>query len=178
MNPPLEIFEQHNIQYDWKTLYAGLILERIEERAIVDYAVDYLTAHPDTNNPHIIELAWGGEEIDYEKLLALITGRSWTYDRSVESDEWSIESRKWRFGVLVTLSMEDQEESDLLEKVAGVYADFHYPEEMEPFIHYLPPSQDTGSLSDSIERPVSGLMDEFRRFLRSEQQYLQNGGTH
>ncbi|MGD7048813.1 DUF2247 family protein [Rossellomorea marisflavi] len=178
MNPPLEIFEQHNIQYDWKTLYAGLLLERIEERAIVDYAVDYLTAHPDTNNPHIIELAWGGEEIDYEKLLALITGRSWTYDRSVESDEWSIESRKWRFGVLVTLSMEDQEDRDLLEKVAEVYADFHYPEEMEAFIHYLPPSQDTGSLPDSIEGPVSGLMDEFRRFLRNEQQYLQNGGTH
>lgn len=50
--------------------------------------------------------------------------------------------------------------------------------EMEAFIHYLPPSQDTGSLPESIEGPVSGLMDEFRRFLRSEQQYLQNRGTH
>ena len=52
MKLPLEIFEQHNIPYDWKTLYAGLILGRIEERAIVDYAVDYLTAYGYKQSPH------------------------------------------------------------------------------------------------------------------------------
>ena len=66
-----------------------------------------------------------------------------------------------RLAVLASLKSEGQE---LLDDIEGVYADFGYPSDMEPFIYYMP-SEDGAS-------SVGALIDRFRSFLTSERRRL------
>ena len=66
-----------------------------------------------------------------------------------------------RYALLASLSSQGQE---LLDEIEGIYADFNYPKDMEPFIYYMP-SSDENSSTDS-------LIDLFRAFLTKEKNRL------
>ena len=66
-----------------------------------------------------------------------------------------------RLAVLSSLSSSGQ---DLLDDIEGVYADFGYPSDMEPFIYYMP--------NDEGDSSPEALIDRFHAFLSSERKRL------
>ncbi|MBD1221954.1 DUF2247 family protein [Virgibacillus halodenitrificans] len=171
----LDIFKQNKIKYDWKTLYVGFKLDLIKYSDIVNYAVEFLTKHPENSDQNIIQLAWGGNEIDYENLLVDILKDSHINDFNLDADLWQLEKRKWRFGILAYLKMKYQDDfEELLNKITEVYADFNYPEDMDTFINYLEPKDGFNPSQYPKEDNVIRLINLFNYFMKQEQAYLQN----
>jgi len=58
----------------------------------------------------------------------------------------------------------------LLHDIESVYADFDYPEDMEPFIYYMPyhPMDDDAAIDDKKQI----LINRYNRFLESEARYI------
>ncbi|EST12732.1 DUF2247 family protein [Sporolactobacillus laevolacticus] len=170
----INIFKKNKINYDWKTLYVGFNLGLIKNSDITNYAVDFLGSHSESDNQNIVELAWGGNDIDYERLLRNILRESNVDDLVPDSDVWQLETRKWRFGILTDLEiMYQNDPEELLNKIAEVYADFDYPEDMDSFINYLTPKAGYDPSLYSPKENVARLMNYFNVFLNKEQQYLQ-----
>ncbi len=118
------------------------------------------------------------DDFDYENLLVDILKESHTNDLNLDADVWQFEKRKWRFGKLAYLKMKHQDDYEgLLNKVAEVYADFNYPEDMDSFINYLEPKDGFNPSQYSKEENVVRLINLFNDFLNKEHQYLQNDNT-
>lgn len=178
MDISIDNFKQNKIRYDWRTLYVGLKLDIIKYSDIVNYAVEFLTKHPDISNQNIVQLAWGGDEIDYESLLVNILKESHINNLNLDANVWQFEKRKWRFVILAYLKMNHQNDFEgLLNKVAEVYADFNYPEDMDNFINYLEPKDGFNPSQYSKEENVTRLINLFNDFMNKEHHYLQNGNT-
>ncbi|MCM3141850.1 DUF2247 family protein [Brevibacillus sp. MER 51] len=173
-----DIFKQSKINYDWKTLYVGLKLGLINYSDITKCAVEFLASHPDSNNHNIIQLAWGENDFDNEELLMNIINESNFNDLSPDSDIWNFEKRKWRFGILSNLKNSYQGDSEeMLNKIAEVYVDMDYPEDMEDFINYLTPKDGYNPSLYSHEENVTRLVRLFNQFLANEKEYLENSIT-
>ncbi|WP_339191771.1 DUF2247 family protein [Bacillus sp. FSL K6-1003] len=174
MSVYVDVLKQYKIKYDWKTLYVGLKLDLINYGDVTNYAVDFLTRHPETNDQNIIQLAWGDQDFDYESLLLSILKESNIDGLNLDADALQVEKRKWRFGMLVFLKKKHQKDSEeLLNQIAEVYADFNYPEDMDSFINYLP-SKDNLQSKYSKEENIARLINLFNEFLNKEHKYLQN----
>ncbi|MBU8773147.1 DUF2247 family protein [Cytobacillus oceanisediminis] len=175
MDISVDIFKHNKINYDWRTLYVGMKMDVIKINDITNYAVEFLANHHEINNPNIIQLAWGGEDIDYECLLENILNDSNIKELNLDSDVWEIEKRKWRFGILAYLNIKHQDDyEELLNKIAEVYADFNYPEDMDSFINYLTPQDNTNPSLYSKEENITRLINLFYDFLNKEHRCLQN----
>ncbi|MCI1696916.1 DUF2247 family protein [Aneurinibacillus aneurinilyticus] len=173
MSVSTDIFEQSKIHYDWKTLYVGLKLGLINFTDITKYAIDFLASHPDSDNQNIIQLAWGENDFDYEQLLMNLLKESNVDDLFPDSYVWEYEKRKWRFGILSYLKNAHQDDfEELLNKIAEVYADMDYPEDMEDFINYLTPKDGYNPSLYSHEENVARLVNLFNYFLDKEKQYF------
>ncbi|KAA6450396.1 DUF2247 family protein [Bacillus swezeyi] len=175
MNYSTNILNENNINYDWKTLYVGLKLGLIESSDITDFAVEFLTSNPESNNQNIIQLAWGDNDIDYARILENLIKDSNVNDLFPGSDVWNFEKRKWRFGILMYFKKIYQDDfGELLNKVAEVYADMEYPEDMDSFINYLTPTDGYNPSLHSQEENTARLINLFNMFLNKEKQYLKN----
>lgn len=173
-----DIFKQSKINYDWKTLYVGFKLGLISNSDITKCAIEFLASHPDSNNQNIIHLAWGDNDFDYEELLMDLLKESNVNDLSPDSDVWQFEKRKWRFGILSNLKNTYRDDfEEMLNKIAEVYADLDYPEDMEDFINYLTPKDGYNPSLYSREENVARLVSLFIDFLDKEKQYLENDVT-
>lgn len=178
MDISIDKFKHNKIRYNWRTLYVGLKLDIIKYSDIVNYAVEFLTKHPDISNQNIVQLAWGGDEIDYESLLVNILKESHIINLNLDADVWQFEKRKWRFVILAYLKMKHQNDFEgLLNKVAEVYANFNYPEDMDSFINYLEPKDGFNPSQYPKEENVTRLINLFNDFMNKEHHYLQNGNT-
>ena len=173
MNISVNTLKQNNIKYDWITLYVGLKLDIIIHSDITQYAIDFLKKHPHTDNQNIIHLAWGEADMDYESLLEDVLKDFHTTNLNAEVRQF--EKRKWRFGTLVYLKMKYQDDlEELLNKVAEVYADFNYPEDMDSFINYLEPNDGFNPSKYSKEENLMRLINLFNKFIYKERHDLQN----
>jgi hypothetical protein len=172
INYSLRRLKQSNLHYDWKTIYVGYKLSIIKEGEVTQYAVEFLATYPHCENTSIVDLAWGEFDIDYERMLKGIVQELYGGEPIESSSVWEYEKRKWRFSILHDLDAEHKHSPQtLLHKIAEVYADFGYPEEMERFIYYMPSKGNTELLS-SEEDHIVGLICFFREFLRKEQRDL------
>ncbi|UOE63144.1 DUF2247 family protein [Priestia filamentosa] len=166
--------KQSNLHYDWKTIYVGYKLSIIKEAEVTQYTVEFLNTHPTCENSSIMELAWGEVDIDYERVLRGIIQELYGEELIGGSSLWEYEKRKWRFSILRDLDTEHKHSPQtLLHKIAEVYADFGYPEEMERFIYYMPSKENTELLS-SEEDHIVRLICFFYEFLRKEQRDLEH----
>ncbi|MNW42729.1 hypothetical protein D3C74_199090 [compost metagenome] len=175
MSFSIDIFKKSKINYNWTTLYVGLKLGLVSNSDITKYAIEFLTSHPDSNNQNIIQLAWGEYDFDCEELLMNVLKESIVNDLSPDSDVWQVEKRKWRLGILSYLKTTYQDDyEEMLNKIAEVYADMDYPEDMEDFINYLTPKDGYNPLLYSHEENVARLVNLFNSFLDKEKQNLGN----
>ncbi|SFH95550.1 MULTISPECIES: DUF2247 family protein [unclassified Bacillus (in: firmicutes)] len=175
MDYSIDILKQSKIKYDWKTIYVGLELSIIKNNDITNYAVEFLSTHQECNNPFIIELAWGKNDIEYRRILKNILEELNGEELLKDSGLWKFEKRKWRFSILKHFKVMHQDEpKELLNKIVEVFADFDYPEDMERLINYMPSKDGYNPLLYSEEENIVRLISFFNDFLHKEQQYLQN----
>ncbi|MCP1528021.1 MULTISPECIES: DUF2247 family protein [Bacillus] len=175
MKSSIEVLKTYNIHYDWKTIYVGIRLDLISYKEISKYAVEYLSNHIECENSLILELAWGAgdPDEDYRKLQMVLVE---LYNDLIEeeSSQWDIEKRKWRYGITSHLKEINKNSTEkLLDELSEVYADFGYPEDMEPFIHYMPPSDGYNPLLYSKEENINRLASLFEEFLQKEKAFVQ-----
>lgn len=164
----IDSFKKNNIECNWRTLYVGLELHLITNIDITNYAIEFLANHPEINNQDIIQLAWGGDEYDPKDLLENILK-----DLEDTSSYINFEKRKWRFCILESLKKEYENDiQELLDKVAEVYADFNYPEDMENFVNYLSPKDGYIPSQHTKEENVARLIKFLNDFLKKEHNYL------
>ncbi|MCO4852536.1 DUF2247 family protein [Bacillus vallismortis] len=167
MKITLNTFKVHHVNYDWKTLYVGLKQEWINKIEVMNYAVEFMMEHPNVQQEEILELAWGDKDNIEETILNIIR---------VEIDSfYAVEKRKWRYVIFLEIKLKYTNHVELLSKLAEVYADMNYPEDMEGFIYYQP-SNDAGNRHlHSYEKNINRLCNLFQDFLVKEKQYIQNG---
>ncbi|WP_353855654.1 DUF2247 family protein [Bacillus sp. Bos-x628] len=175
MKYTIEILKKHKIHYDWKTIYVGIRLDLISYKEISKYAMEFLSNHAECENSLILDLAWGAgdQDEDYKKLQMILIE---LYSELIEeeSSQWDIEKRKWRYGITAHLKEKNEDSPEkLLDELSEVYADFGYPEDMEPFIHYMPPSDGHNPLLYSKEENINRLLSLFEEFLQKERAFAQ-----
>ncbi|MBP3041819.1 DUF2247 family protein [Bacillaceae bacterium Marseille-Q3522] len=175
MNCSIDICRHSKINFDWKTLYVGLKLGLISYSDISKFAIEYLESHTDSNNQYIIHLAWDNNDSDCDEILMNVLKESKVNHLFPDSDVWQLEKRKWRFYILSYLkNMYQSDFDELLNKIAEVYADMDYPEDMDNFINYLTPKDGYNPSQYSHEENVARLIKFFNNFLNKEQSYLEN----
>ncbi|MCY9402612.1 DUF2247 family protein [Bacillus spizizenii] len=161
MKITLNTFKVHHVNYDWKQGW----INKIE---VMNYAVEYLMNHPVVQQEEILELAWGDKDEIEEAILNII--------RVEENSFYAIEKRKWRYVILLEVkSKYSDHATELLDKLAEVYADMNYPEDMEGFIYYQPSNNGCNPLLYSYEKNINRLCNLFQDFLVKEKQNIQNG---
>ncbi|QRZ94963.1 DUF2247 family protein [Bacillus subtilis] len=163
----LNTFKVHYVNYDWKTLYVGLKQGWINKIEVMNYAIEYLMNHPGIQQEEILELAWGDKDDIEETILNII--------RVEENSFYAIEKRKWRYVILLEVkSKYNDHATELLGKLAEVYADMNYPEDMEGFIHYQPSHNGCNPHLYSYEKNINRLCNLFQAFLVKEKQNIHN----
>ncbi|MBC1924819.1 DUF2247 family protein [Listeria innocua] len=145
------------IDYDWKTIYVGIVQNFFGSKVISDYAVELM--EKDNNDDFVTELAWGVDSNDIQLVLFELQNRYFP-DLEEDSNDYKIEEQKLRFVYLSELNETVDDTEDLLKKIAEFYGNNGYPESMVEFINYMPQ-----------EVPISkeGLINKFHIFLSSEE---------
>ena len=85
---------------------------------------------------------------------------------------WTAEERKLRLCLLLELKQQIPNKRHLLEKIAKIYADFNYPEDMEEFIYYMP-AKNYDPAQYSFQENEDRLINLFYNFLEKEKSELQ-----
>jgi hypothetical protein len=165
-----DILKQNNIPYSWNTLRVGKKYNLIDNAQIADYAVEYLSDHPQETNQFIAELACCDKTMSIDDVLDRVAD---IVDAKIERDsiKWELEKRKLRFCILTYLKQHLSDKRELLDKIAQVYDDFSFPEDMEDFIYYMP-AKKFNPLEHSEEECMERLVRLFEDFLINEKKFL------
>jgi hypothetical protein len=169
------ILKENNIPYSWNTMRVGKKYNLIDNAQVAEYAVEYLSDHPQETNPFIVELACCDKTMSTDDVLDKVAD---TFDSKIDCDDstWELEKRKLRFYVLTYLKQHISDERELLDKIALVYDDFGFPKDMEDFIYYMP-AKNINSLEHSKEEPLGRLVRLFKEFLINEKKFLIGGNN-
>ncbi|AQT86324.1 hypothetical protein B1222_20995 [Paenibacillus larvae subsp. pulvifaciens] len=163
----LELFDKHKVEYNWGTLLEGLKLNLLNVREVGKYAERFISAKSQINNDILIELAWTKNSVEEVTNLieTLLKDIGFNYDIQVEN-------RKWRYCIIKNLRQVEKDNKILLEKVAEIYSDFDYPEDMEDVIYYIEPKDDYNPKIQSKEENVNRLIKKLDAFLEKEKEFL------
>jgi len=158
----LRWFQQAGLRLDWTDVHVGLVAGYIEPREAVLWAGEYRNQHPEEENALIHRLA--ATQVDESDTIRAIVAKL----ASSENGDGEHAKRKWRYLFLKRVLAQQVDPQQLLVDVERVYADFDYPEEMEPFIYYMPASEDISGLTPDQAR---------QRLLALARQFLDQEGT-
>ncbi|MEO3943965.1 DUF2247 family protein [Gorillibacterium sp. CAU 1737] len=158
-----QIFDEACVKYNWATVLVGLKLNCYPVEEVDDYAVRYMTEHPDTDNNFIQELVW--ENRNYEEVITLIENLLIDLKCNIN---FLLEERKWRYCILHAIRKDTEDGNVLLEKVAQVYSDFNYPEVMEDLIYYNEPKDGFNPLLHTTDENINRLIKKIDDFLALE----------
>ncbi|MBO0424011.1 DUF2247 family protein [Enterococcus plantarum] len=152
----LTSFKEKKVNYNWKTIYVGVIQKFFEPKVISDYAIELMELGNDDD--FINGLAWGVEPNDLQQVLFELKSKYFP-NLEEDSNDYKLEEEKLRFIYLSKLNDSISDEDDLLNRIAEFYSNNGYPEEMAGFINYMP---------QEIPTTKKGLIERFHDFLDSE----------
>jgi hypothetical protein len=116
----------------WADLRFGVANDLLSADAAFEYA--HVRLYPKRDPKSGVNISVLGKSVN-----ALVILREREVEHSVAIDEKSV-SRRWLWLVLAWLLENREKFDDALGIVDGIYADFAYPTEMEPFVRYMPAS--------------------------------------
>ena len=105
----------------WSTIFLGLKKGWVKRKDVIDYAVGLLMAG---NDDEAVALIAGGESLNDEELLNLISTQIANKDEFAALD-------KWRLANLLCIAESEDSDQEKLDKLQEVYAKFEYPKDME-----------------------------------------------
>lgn len=159
----LKLLDKYKLGYNWATILVGLKLDVIQPSDVSAFAERHIATPPQVTNDSILELAWTNNSFERATYLIETMLRSSNLPFDIE-----LERRKWRYCILKQLRDTEVDENILVRKLAVVYSDFDYPEDMERFIYYLEPRVDYDPKSNSYESNIERLVRELDLFLEKE----------
>ena len=165
----LSIFRENNINISWISIFVGYILKIINKDDVSLFAEIYLSEHEKCDYL-ISELILNKDECD--EILKKIIKKSVNRLPNENEEVWNFEKQKWRFGLLVKLKSENLKIVDLLYRIADIYAQFGYPNDMENIIYYLPPTDGYDPIKHTQNENYERLIRLFNDFLKREQLIL------
>lgn len=134
MKITLEMMEMANIPYSWNTIYTALLYDFIEITEVEKYAIILINQNEYVENSFYYDLLWGGKsKTDVIQMLL--------EEKLVELSNIMIEKEleKIKYVMLYCLNKNFHNSVEiLLTKIAEIYADFNYPEDMSHFVYYMP----------------------------------------
>lgn len=160
MNKIINIMSEHNIVYNWGTIYVAYSLKFITIQEIENFAIDYLDYRNISNE--INEIICGVNRLEMQMLLKIILSKT------LQIYDENLEKRKLRLAVLLFIEQKYKEQS-LLKKIEEVYTIFDYPTEMESLVYYMPYENNDNRLSGQ-ER----IIEDFKKFISSEKKAISN----
>jgi len=161
----IEIFKKYDIQVNWSTIYWGIKNSLLDLKSVSEYAVDFINKHPELDSPELLELAWDSDdESNAIKLLETIEKKQPDIFNLMNS----LDSEKWRYCILKSLRDSDLSNSDILDKVELVYADFDYPLELAGAVRYMPPQDGYNPTEYTKEENEQHMINKIDEFLESE----------
>lgn len=166
MQYTLNIFKKAGIPYSWNTIYIGRKIDLLYFEEVMNYAIEFLLAHPEIINPYIAELASGTQENLTDEMLtkALLT-MEYELPRK-DCPIWNLEKRKWQYCILWLLKNTLSNPVELLDAIRLVYKDFGCPSDMKNITCSL------STTSTSSKKRVLQAINLFNQFLISEKQHL------
>lgn len=162
----LTILKEHKININIETIIIGFNQGILSEQDIENIATKYLEENLKSPVNEIIELAWGNLE-KYKIIILLEEIKK----RTEISFDKNLEMKKWRFSKLIKIN-EMYKGEELLEKIAELYAEFNYPEDMENLIYYMPPKKSVKNKSNKKVNSNKNLFVRFSEFLEMEKEIL------
>ena len=160
---PLTIFDDSEILYSWQTIKVGFDLKRITLNEIQNYAIAFLKKHPNVINEYISEVIIGIKDYEMDSYLKNIILSLDDDIPEKNKQSWNLEWRKWRYCILNAMFHKINDKDKLLNSVAGLYADFGYPKDMEGFINYMP-----------AKEPLITPQEGQQRLLKNVEEFLLN----
>ncbi|EAD3255672.1 DUF2247 family protein [Listeria monocytogenes] len=149
--------KEKKVNYDWKTIYVGIIQNFFESKVISDYAIELMEQGKEDD--FTIDLAWGVDSDNLQQVLFEMKNQYFP-DLDETSNEYKLEERKLRFIYLSKLKETVNDNDYLLKKIAEFYGNNGYPEDMVGFINYM---------SQEVSTTKEDLINRFNSFLNSEQ---------
>ena len=170
----LDIFDNNDVKPSWNSVKVGWEIGCLDTNGIAKFACDYLETHPHCVNKYISELIFGVKEYEMENYIKNIYGSLHINYPQVETSQWNIEWRKWRFCIMSEACKKNLSQEELLSEIEGIYADFGYPTDMIPFIYYMP-SEERDSIDHlTPDEARRRLVDKLNQFLVEERRNIEN----
>lgn len=164
-----EIFSEYKIFFQWSTVYWGVNNDILDPREVSKYVIEFINDNPDIDIPEIFELAW--ENNDKGEILRLMESVS-AHNISKLDLVSEMDEKKWRYCILRDLVKNEKNQKVILKKVEEIYSDFGYPNEMIPFISYMPPTDGYNPSNHTSEDNTKRMIRFLDDYLTEEEKVL------
>jgi hypothetical protein len=161
-----KLFKDNTLEGSWNSVKVGWDLKYLDTDDIAAFALHFLEQNQHVINAHISDLILQEPNLNIDLILKKLFLSLTLEFPEKNSPLWNKEWRKWRYCVLMDLVKHVQNKEELLMKAEGVYVEFGRPEDMKPFIYYMP-ADDTISTGDR-EDTREHLLEKLRFFLEEE----------
>lgn len=159
MKITLNMMDVVGIIYSWKTIYIALLHDFIDMDEVEKYAIKKMESDLYEESEFINDLIWGGkgrEEIIYTMLETGLVKDPNLFEE--------YELNKIKYSILCYLKRQYIASNEvLLRKLAEVYADFNYPEDMSDFIYYMPTNNKETPTKEEGEKI---MISKFNKYLK------------
>lgn len=146
------------IELSWCDIRWGYEREIITSDIPIKEAERRVLAGSYTNHELELSFVVPGQSDEVTFLLKLLCSEC-------EIDDDSTVKQKWLFIVLGWLWDNRHNFNDPLNEIAGIYADFSYPAEIEGFVNYMPPSDGYDPAIHTEAENINRLMENWRYYL-------------
>ena len=157
IKPPLSFLLEYSV-LNWNDIVWAYRRKLIDWTVVVDFASKSMEDDIVTSN--ILEIAWISKE-DAHRIGALLD----EFPIVPKYEEAAIR-KKWLYLILAWIFECRDKISHPLKVVEAVYADFDYPEEIQSFIGYMPPTDGYQPNNHTLEENEVRLLNEWESFLR------------
>ncbi len=151
-------FIQDQSNLSWQDALWGVNNQMMELRETVNLAKNRVFAGSDDRRE--TELAWLDPSYTYraDELVRELAASEEAVDETLIQKKWLYLTLSWMFEHRTEID-------DPLTEVESVYANFDYPEEIENFVRYMPPTDGVDPKSYSKEENEQRMMEKWRWYL-------------
>jgi|SRR6056297_3241431 len=161
----ISIFKDYDIEMKWSTIYWGVKNSLLDLKSIPEFVINFMDDHPNIDIPELLELAWDNDnEAKVIDLLETLEKKQ----PDIFKLKDSCDMNKWRYCILKSLRESELSNSEILDKVELVYADFDYPVELAGAVRYMPPQDGYNPEKHTKEENEQHMLNEIDKFLELE----------
>ncbi len=165
----IEVFKKYGIKINWSTVYWGIKNKLLDVKSVSAYAVSFMENNSDIDIPELLELAWDND--DESKAIELLE----TIEKK-EPDIFklsnSLDAKRWRYCIVKSVRDSELSNSEILDKIELIYADFDYPVELAGAVRYMPPQDGYNPSEHSKEENEQRMISKIDEFLEREKESL------